>query len=407
MYESPELNSRSILKTVQTAVVIVAGGRGQRASGSGMPKQYRPLAGTPILTRALESFVSHGDVDAILTVIHGDDRSHFETAAAPFTGKLLEPVMGGAMRQDSVRAGLERLEELHPRNVLIHDAARPFTDAGLIKRVIGALSDNEGVVPALAVTDTLKRANEGLIEDTVDRANLWGVQTPQGFHFEKLLEAHRAAERAGKTDFTDDSSLAEWHGMNVALVEGSPANVKLTTEADFVLAGERLARSGDAHSGESRIGQGFDVHAFTDGDHVTLCGLKIPYERSLAGHSDADVGLHALTDALLGAIADGDIGAHFPPSDPEWRGAASDQFLRDAADRISARGGRIINLDVTIICEAPKIGPHRENMRLRIAEILRIEPERVSVKATTTEGLGFTGRGEGIAAQATAMIQLG
>ncbi len=407
MYESPELNSRSILKTVQTAVVIVAGGRGQRASGSGMPKQYRPLAGTPILTRALESFVSHGDVDAILTVIHGDDRSHFETAAAPFTGKLLEPVMGGAMRQDSVRAGLERLEELHPRNVLIHDAARPFTDAGLIKRVIGALSDNEGVVPALAVTDTLKKARGGRIEGNVERANLWGVQTPQGFHFEKLLEAHRAAERTGKTDFTDDSSLAEWHGMNVALVEGSPANVKLTTEADFVLAEERLSRAGAAHSGECRIGQGFDVHAFADGDHVTLCGLKIPYERSLAGHSDADVGLHALTDALLGAIADGDIGAHFPPSDPKWRGAASDQFVRDAADRISARGGRIVNVDVTIICEAPKIGPHRESMRLRIAEILQIKPDRVSVKATTTESLGFTGRGEGIAAQATAMVQLG
>ncbi len=392
---------------MQTAVVIVASGRGRRASGAGMPKQYRPLAGTPVLTRALESFVYHSSVDTILTVIHGDDRSHFEAAAAPFTGKLLEPVQGGAMRQDSVRAGLERLEELRPRNVLIHDAVRPFTDAGLIERVIGALADNEGAVPALAITDTLKRARGGRIEGNVERANLWGVQTPQGFHFEKLLEAHQAAERTGKTDFTDDSSLAEWHGMNVALVEGSPANVKLTTEADFVLAEERLASAGAAYSGECRIGQGFDVHAFADGDHVTLCGLKIPYERSLAGHSDADVGLHALTDALLGAIADGDIGAHFPPSDPKWRGAASDQFLRDAADRIRARGGRIVNVDVTIICEAPKIGPHRESMRLRISEILQIEPERVSVKATTTESLGFTGRGEGIAAQATVMVQLG
>jgi 2-C-methyl-D-erythritol 4-phosphate cytidylyltransferase/2-C-methyl-D-erythritol 2,4-cyclodiphosphate synthase len=351
--------------------------------------------------------VPHARVDAILTVIHGEDRSHYETAAAPYAGKLLEPVTGGEMRQDSVRAGLERLDKLKPRNVLIHDAARPFLDAGLIDRVIGALADTEGAVPALAVTDTLKRASEGLIEGTVDRTNLWGVQTPQGFHFEKLLEAHRAAERAGKKDFTDDSSLAEWHGMNVALVEGSPANVKLTTEADFVLAEERLVRSGAALSGECRIGQGFDVHAFADGDHVMLCGFKIPHGQSLAGHSDADVALHALTDALLGAISDGDIGAHFPPGDPKWKGAASDVFLRDAGDRVSARGGRIVNVDVTIICEAPKIGPHRDAMRACIADILQIETERVSVKATTTEHLGFTGRGEGIAAQAMAMVQFG
>jgi 2-C-methyl-D-erythritol 4-phosphate cytidylyltransferase/2-C-methyl-D-erythritol 2,4-cyclodiphosphate synthase len=392
---------------VETAVVIVAGGRGQRASGGDVPKQYRSLAGTPVLTRALGSFVPHARVDAILTVIHGEDRSHYETAAAPYAGKLLEPVTGGEMRQDSVRAGLERLDKLKPRNVLIHDAARPFLDAGLIDRVIGALADTEGAVPALAVTDTLKRASEGLIEGTVDRTNLWGVQTPQGFHFEKLLEAHRAAERAGKKDFTDDSSLAEWHGMNVALVEGSPANVKLTTEADFVLAEERLVRSGAALSGECRIGQGFDVHAFADGDHVMLCGFKIPHGQSLAGHSDADVALHALTDALLGAISDGDIGAHFPPGDPKWKGAASDVFLRDAGDRVSARGGRIVNVDVTIICEAPKIGPHRDAMRACIADILQIETERVSVKATTTEHLGFTGRGEGIAAQAMAMVQFG
>lgn len=390
---------------MDTAVVIVAGGRGRRASGSDVPKQYRPLAGTPVLTRVLESFVSYDNVDAILTVIHSDDRDCYEAAAKPFAANLLEPVTGGATRQESVRAGIERLEELNPRNVLIHDAARPFADAALVERVIGALADNEGAVPALAVTDTLKRASEGRIEDTVDRTNLWGVQTPQGFHFKKLLAAHRAAERAGKTDFTDDSSLAEWHGMNVTLVEGSPANVKLTTETDFVLAEERLAGTEAAQSGECRIGQGFDVHAFTDGDHVMLCGLKIPHGRALAGHSDADVALHALTDALLGAIGDGDIGGHFPPGDPKWKGAASELFLRDAADRVSARGARVVNIDVTIICEEPKIGPHREDMRARIADILQIETQRVSVKATTTEGLGFTGRGEGIAAQATAMVQ--
>jgi 2-C-methyl-D-erythritol 4-phosphate cytidylyltransferase/2-C-methyl-D-erythritol 2,4-cyclodiphosphate synthase len=365
------------------------------------------LAGKPVLARALKSFVNLDKIDGVLTVIHGDDRSHFDAATASFASKLLEPIRGGATRQESVRAGLERLEELKPRNVLIHDAARPFIDIDLIERVISALADTDGAVPALAVTDTLKKADKGFVEGTIDRKNLWGVQTPQGFHFEKLLEAHRIAERAGKTDFTDDSSLAEWQGMKVALVEGAAANTKLTTEADFVLAEERLQKAGSAFAGECRIGHGFDVHAFTDGDHVLLCGLKIPHGRSLAGHSDADVGLHALTDALLGAMADGDIGAHFPPSDPKWKGAASDQFLRDAAARVSARGGRIVNVDVTIICEEPKIGPQRDEMRACVAGILEIGLERVSVKATTSEGLGFTGRGEGIAAQATAMVQFG
>lgn len=390
---------------METAVVIVAGGRGHRASGADTPKQYRRLAGSPVLTRAIECFSSHAQIDNILTVIHRDDLNHYEEAVVPITAKLLDPVIGGEMRQDSVRAGLEGLEDLNPQNVLIHDAARPFTDSKLVESVISSLRDHEGAVPALAVTDTLKRGNDGLIESDVDRTNLWGVQTPQGFSFKKLLEAHRAAQSAGKTDFTDDSSIAEWHGMNVALVEGSPANVKLTTEADFVIAEDCMSKSGTVQSGECRIGQGFDVHAFTEGDHVVLCGLKIPYVKSLAGHSDADVGLHALTDALLGAIGDGDIGAHFPPSDPKWRDASSDQFLRDACERVSKLGARIVNVDVTLICEAPKIGPHRDNMRVGIAEILQVEIARISVKATTTEGLGFTGRGEGIAAQATAMIQ--
>lgn len=390
---------------METAVVIVAGGRGHRASGSDMPKQYRPLAGSPVLTRAIECFSSHVLVDRVLTVIHRDDLSQYEQAVAPVTAKLLAPVIGGAMRQDSVRAGLEGLEELNPRNVLIHDAARPFTDSRLVERVIGSLCEHDGAVPAIAVTDTLKRGSDGLIESGVDRTNLWGVQTPQGFTFKKLLEAHRAAQSVGKSDFTDDSSIAEWHGMNVALVEGSPANVKLTTDEDFVLAENYMSKSGSVQSGECRVGQGFDVHAFTDGDHVILCGLKIPHEKALAGHSDADVGLHALTDALLGTIGDGDIGAHFPPSDAKWRGASSDQFLRDACERVNKLGARIVNVDVTLICEAPKIGPHRDNMRASIADILQVEIARVSVKATTTEGLGFTGRGEGIAAQATAMVQ--
>lgn len=392
---------------MDTAVVIVAGGRGKRASGGAAPKQYRALGCKPVLTRAVEKFITHGKVDAVQAVIHGDDRSLYEDAVKAFAGQLPEPVLGGATRQDSVRAGLESLAGLKPRNILIHDAARPFVDHDLIGRVIGALGDHGAVVPALAVSDTLKQAAHGFIEKTLSRSNLWAVQTPQGFHYEALLEAHRAAKRDGMSEFTDDSSLAEWRGIKVALVEGAPANFKLTTEADFTLARERLHKAGAASSGECRIGQGFDVHAFCDGDHVKLCGLRIPHDKSLSGHSDADVGLHAATDALLGAIGDGDIGAHFPPSDPQWKNAASDHFLRHAGERVRARGARIVNLDITLICEAPKIGPHREGMRTCIADILEIEPEQVSVKATTTEGLGFTGRGEGIAAQATAMIQLG
>ncbi len=388
---------------METAVVIVAAGRGTRADGAGVPKQYRPVGGVTVLTRVLETFAAHPKIDALVSVIHADDKAHYLSASAPFTQKLLEPVSGGVTRQVSVHAGLEQLKTHSPRNILIHDAARPFTGAALIGRVIEGLAEHDGAVPALAVTDTLKRATGGRIKATLDRANLWAVQTPQGFHFEKILAAHRAAAKADRSDFTDDSALAEWHGLDVALVEGAPANVKLTTRDDFALAEERLRGA----SAEWRCGQGFDAHAFTNGDHVMLCGVKIPHNKALAGHSDADVGLHALTDAILGAIGDGDIGAHFPPGDPQWSDAASDEFLRDAARRVSALNGRIVNVDVTLICETPKIGPHREVMRACIAEIIQIDVERVSVKATTTERLGFTGRGEGIAAQATAMVQLG
>ncbi len=388
-------------------MVIVAAGRGERAGGGDVPKQYRSLAGKPVLTRTLEHFVAHPHIDAVLTVIHDDDRSQYDAASAMFSGKLVQPVAGGATRQASVRAGLEGLEILNPRKVLIHDAARPFANAPLIDRVIAGLANSDGAVPALPVTDTLKKASSGKISATIDRAGLWRAQTPQGFHFAKLLAAHREAERAGKGDFTDDSALAEWHGLGIELVDGSPDNVKLTTSEDCERAEQHLREAHGEAAGETRLGHGFDVHAFVDGDHVMLCGLKIPHDKALAGHSDADVGLHALTDAILGAIGDGDIGTHFPPSDPKWRGAASDQFLRDAAARAHARGARINNVDVTLICEAPKIGPHREKMKTRVAEILELDPGRVSVKATTTEGLGFTGRREGIAAQATAVVRLG
>ena len=391
---------------METAVVIVAAGRGTRAGSADVPKQYRPVGGTPVLERTLRTFVEHPRVDQVVTVIHGDDRDRFSAVASDFPDKLLGPIIGGATRQDSVRAGLEGLSERRPANVLIHDAARPFADAALIGRVIAALDSNDGAIPALPVTDTLKKAQEGRISATVERAGLWRAQTPQGFRFGKLYEAHEAARRAEKTDFTDDSAIAEWHGLDVVLVEGAEANVKLTTNEDFETAEQRL-RAGNGLAGETRFGQGFDVHAFCDGDHVMLCGVRVGHDRGLAGHSDADVGLHALTDALLGAIGAGDIGTHFPPSDPKWKGAASDQFLRDAASRVAAHGGSIVNVDVTLICEAPKIGPHRDKMCKRIAEILELDSDRVSVKATTTESLGFTGRREGIAAQAAATVRIG
>lgn len=391
---------------METAIVIVAAGRGTRAGGGDIPKQYRSLAGTSVLTRVIDGFAASLDMSSMVSVIHPDDIDCYAVAVGSRSAQLRDPVMGGATRQLSVHAGLESLSDVSPRYVLIHDAARPFADTGLISRVIAGLSEYDGVVPALAVTDTLKRASGGTIEATVDRANLWGVQTPQGFDFNKLLEAHRAAAKKSVTEFTDDSSVAEWHGLRVGLVEGSPMNIKLTTNEDFEVAEDRMRSSARSDASSLRIGQGFDVHGFDEGDHVMLCGVTIPHGKALKGHSDADVGLHALTDALLGAIGDGDIGTHFPPSDPKWRSASSDQFLKDAARRVRALNGQIVNVDVTLICETPKLGPHRELMRKSIADVLQIDVARVSVKATTTEGLGFTGRGEGIAAQASAMVQL-
>lgn len=387
---------------MSTAVIVVAAGRGERAKGADrLPKQYRSVRGLPVMQRTLAAFAGHERLDSILPVIHCDDRDRFEQVAAPFAGRLLEPATGGATRQQSVLAGLEALEALAPENILIHDAARPFLSGALIDRVIAALETSPGAIPALPVADTLKRAEDGRVTRTLDRTGLWAAQTPQGFRFDAILAAHKAAAETGKSDFTDDASIAEWHGIDVALVEGESGNMKLTTAEDFALAEK------GGGTGETRVGQGYDVHRFADGDHVILCGVKITHDRSLAGHSDADVGLHALTDALLGALGDGDIGAHFPPTDPKWRGCASDVFLRDAARRVRERGGRILNVDVTLICEAPKVGPHRQAMREAVAGILEIEVERVGVKATTTEGLGFTGRGEGIAAMATAMLAVG
>ncbi|MDJ0950491.1 MAG: bifunctional 2-C-methyl-D-erythritol 4-phosphate cytidylyltransferase/2-C-methyl-D-erythritol 2,4-cyclodiphosphate synthase [Alphaproteobacteria bacterium] len=377
--------------------LIVAAGRGQRLGGE-VPKQYRMLAGAPLLRWTARAFLDHPEVSAVRAVIHQDDRALYETAVAGLD--LLPPVKGGASRQDSCRLGLESLAALAPKTVLIHDGARPFVDAAIIGRTKAALRTHAGAVAAIPVVDTLKRESDGRASDTVDRAGLWRAQTPQGFRFEDILAAHR--EAAGDS-LTDDAAVAERAGLEVALVMGGEDNFKITTEQDLARA-ERLL--GGA-MGETRTGFGFDVHRFAPGDHVMLCGVKIPHEQGLAGHSDADVGLHALTDAVLGAIGAGDIGSHFPPSDPQWKGAPSDIFLARAAELIAGTGGRIVAVDLTVICEAPRIRPHHAAMVERVAEILGLERGRVSVKATTTEGLGFTGRGEGIAAQAVATVRLG
>jgi len=312
---------------------------------------------------------------------------------------VLPPVAGGPTRQDSVRLGLEALALYKPERVLIHDGARPFPDRELIGRVLDALDRAVAAIPCLPLRDTIKRTKEGAIRETVDRSTLWRAQTPQGFHFEAILAAHRAA--IGR-DLTDDSAVAEAAGLAPVVVEGGEGNLKVTTPRDLAAAERLLA----ARLGDVRVGQGFDVHPFAPGDHLWVCGVKIPHDMSLVGHSDADVGLHALTDAVLGAIGAGDIGVHFPPSEPRWRGATSDQFLRHAVGLVHALGGAIGAVDVTIVCERPRIGPHRAAMVERVAAILGIPPGRVSVKATTTERLGFTGRGEGIAAQAIATVRL-
>ena len=380
-----------------TVALVVAAGRGQRFGGE-LPKQYRVLAGKPLLRHCLERFLAHPRIDAVRVVTSPEDAALYLSATAGL--ELLEPVAGGATRQQSVRNGLESLAAMAPRQVLIHDAARPFVEASITDRVLDALDRSAGAIAALPLVDTVKRAAaDGIrIETTTSRERLWRAQTPQGFRFAEILAAHRAA---AAQDLTDDAAVAEAAGLAVELVAGAEENFKVTTEADLARA-ERLMGGAT----EFRNAAGFDVHRFAPGDAVTICGVRLPHDRSLEGHSDADVGLHAITDAILGAIGAGDIGLHFPPADPKWRGADSARFLAHAAELVARRGGRIVNLDVTIICERPKIGPHREAMRARVAAILGLEPDRVSVKATTTEGLGFTGRGEGIAAQATATVAL-
>lgn len=383
------------------AAVIVAAGRGTRAAGSDVPKQFRQVGGEAVLRRCLTAFVGSGLIHIIQTVIRPGDEPRYAEAAAGLA--IAPPVHGGDTRQASVHAGLEALAGEAPDVVLIHDAARPFASPALIARAIEATTETGAAIPGLAVTDTIKSIDgHGYVGETLDRTRLRAVQTPQAFAFAPILEAHRRAAREGRNDFTDDAALAEWVGMQVRVFDGENANIKITHPEDFVRAeAMQLSQLSDV-----RIGTGIDVHAFGPGDHVMIGGVRIAHSQALTGHSDADVGLHALTDAILGALADGDIGSHFPPSDPQWKGAASDRFLRFACGRVAARGGRIAHLDLTIVCEAPKIGPHRDVIRETVAGIAGLSADRVAVKATTSEQLGFTGRREGIAAYATATIRL-
>jgi 2-C-methyl-D-erythritol 4-phosphate cytidylyltransferase / 2-C-methyl-D-erythritol 2,4-cyclodiphosphate synthase len=376
--------------------LVVAAGQGSRFGGS-LPKQYLPLGGAHVLRHAVSAFVDHPRVGEVIVAIRPEDAALFKRSVAGL--RVASPVFGGATRQESVRFGLEALAAYRPDRVLIHDGARPFPDRELLDRVIDALDRATAAIPCLPLRDTIKRASDGTIRETIDRSALLRAQTPQGFHFEAILAAHRAAIGC---EMTDDSAIAEAAGLAPLVVAGSEDNLKITTSQDLAAA-ERLIA---ARQGDVRVGQGFDVHPFMPGDHLWICGVRVPHAMGLAGHSDADVGLHALTDAILGAIGAGDIGMHFPPSDPQWRGAASHRFLSHAAALVRAQGGIVAAVDVTIICERPKIGPHRTAMVERVAAILGIAPGRVSVKATTTEKLGFTGRAEGIAAQAVATIRL-
>jgi len=376
-------------KTV--SALIVAAGRGTRA-GRGLPKQYRPLQGQPILRHTLRALLAHKAVRDIQVVIHPDDQLLYEAAVAGLP-QLRPPVFGGDTRSESVLNGLEALAENTPDIVLIHDAARPFLPPEIIDSLLEALQNSAGAFPAIAVVDALWHGENSRALAPRSRAGLYRAQTPQAFDFSTIIQAHHSATQPAD----DDVALAIQQGIEVAIVEGDERNYKLTTKADFARA-ERETQM------DIRTGNGFDVHAFTAGDAVILCGQKIPHSHALLGHSDADVAMHTITDALFGALAEGDIGQWFPPSESAWKGAASDIFLLKAVERVAARGFTITHIDCTIICEAPKIGPHAEAMRREISRLTGITLDRVSVKATTSEKLGFTGRGEGIAAMATATL---
>ncbi|NTU77320.1 MAG: bifunctional 2-C-methyl-D-erythritol 4-phosphate cytidylyltransferase/2-C-methyl-D-erythritol 2,4-cyclodiphosphate synthase [Alphaproteobacteria bacterium] len=376
--------------------LIVAAGSGTRFN-SPIPKQYQELAGITVLRRSLLAFLDHPHIDSVQVVISPQHRDLYDKSVAGLPLPL--PVEGGATRQDSVRLGLEALEKsAKPDLVMIHDAARPLIDAATITAVRKALDTAQGAIAAKPLVDTLKRGDGTRITDTLDRRNLWQAHTPQAFHFDAILAAHRAALG---DQLTDDAAVAEKAGMPVTLVPSNPDNMKITNPDDL----GRAARLLGQNFGDIRTGLGFDVHRLIPGDVIHLGGLALPHDRTLEGHSDADVILHAVTDALLGAMSAGDIGQHFPPSDPQWKGADSGLFVRHVAQMVNERGGMIAHVDVVVMCEQPRLGPHREAMQKRMAELLDVTADRVSVKATTTERLGFTGRGEGIAAQAIATVR--
>lgn len=384
------------------AVIVVAAGAGVRASADGdpTPKQYRKISGKPVLQWTIEAFLA-ADVDWIVPVIHPDHGDRFASLDLS-DSRLLPPVIGGEQRQASVLAGLQALGPKAPDLVLIQDAARPFTDGALIAGVVTALASHDAALPVVPVTDTIKRSTDGrTVTATEDRSQLFAAQTPQGFRFPKILAAHRRASDLPHA-FTDDAAIAEWAGMTVALTQGSARNIKITHPEDFARA-ERML--GEVPM-ETRVGSGFDVHPFEPGDTVWLGGVAIPHTARLKGHSDADAALHALCDAIYGALGAGDIGTHFPPSDPQWKGAPSSTFLKHAAGLVAERGGRIVSLDLTIVCERPRIGPHVAAMKAAIAGICGIGEGRIAIKATTSEQLGFTGREEGLMAMATASIEL-
>jgi 2-C-methyl-D-erythritol 4-phosphate cytidylyltransferase/2-C-methyl-D-erythritol 2,4-cyclodiphosphate synthase len=386
-------------------IVIVAAGRGERAgSHENGPKQYRPIGGKAVIAHTLEQFVTWPQASQIVIVIHADDEALLRRATDQVgrDGRVTTAI-GGPTRQQSVLAGLRALKGRDVTHVLIHDAVRPFFDHDLLDRVAAALADGApAVLPAIPVSDTLKRAGvNGRVTETVPRAELYAAQTPQSFRFDAILAAHEKAALEGAGLFTDDAAIAEWAGMPVTLVAGTSDNVKLTTKRDIAMADERL--SADMLP-DVRTGNGYDVHQLEPGDGVTLCGVFIAHDQTLKGHSDADVALHALTDALLATCGAGDIGDHFPPSDPQWRGAPSRIFIEHAAKIVRDNGGTIMNADVTLIAEAPKVGPHRDAMRAKLSEFVGISLDRCSVKATTNEQIGFVGRREGIAAIATATV---
>jgi 2-C-methyl-D-erythritol 4-phosphate cytidylyltransferase/2-C-methyl-D-erythritol 2,4-cyclodiphosphate synthase len=390
-------------KPEKTIALLVAAGKSERMQ-SDLAKPYLSLDKESVLRRTVKCFMQHPAIDGVRVVIRREHHAAYKQAIEGLT--IFPCVMGGDTRQESVRLGLESLLHRAPERVLVHDIARPLVSPALISRVAEALDTHEAVVPALSITDTIKRTNDGFAAETLDREALVTVQTPQGFHYRALLDAHRAKRGLG---LTDDAAVMEAHGGRVFLVQGETTNLKLTTQTDLT----RMQTMLNSHL-ETRVGMGFDVHVLQAHDpdtsvgqqYIKICGVKIPYTHYLLGHSDADVGLHAMVDAILGALGDGDIGTHFPPDDQKWKGADSERFLMHAYELVAARKGEIAHLDVTIICERPKIGPHREQMAQHISQLLKLSPDRVSIKATTTEKLGFTGRGEGVAAQAVATLRL-